>query len=373
MLRSPDAPKSRKILAVILVALVGAAAAWLVALGNPGNMGICGACFLRDLAGALGLLSGKGPACFRPELAGLVLGAFLWKLTGGSFQARSGSHAASRFVLGIWMGIGALAFLGCPFRMLQRLGGGDLAAWCALPGFVAGVFIALQFERKGYTVGATSPAPAPVGLLAPLAAIALLLLYLKGGRLLGPGPADAALKPAHAPWHVALGIALAAGAALSATGFCAISAARQIFQPGKKAMLLAALVFVAGYAAISAGTGKFTLSMSGQPIAHADLLWNVLALALLGMTGALAGGCPVRQVVMTGEGNGDAFVTASGILAGGALAHTLGLAAVAASPDAAGGVPFAGKLAVACGIAFSLAYGLAVARINKTSQPARTF
>ena len=33
-------------------AVVGSLAAALVALGNPGNMGICGACFLRDTAGA---------------------------------------------------------------------------------------------------------------------------------------------------------------------------------------------------------------------------------------------------------------------------------------------------------------------------------
>ncbi len=359
-------------LAVFLVALVGAAAAWLVALGNPGNMGICGACFLRDWAGALGMLSGKGPACFRPELAGLLLGAFFRKLTGGSFQARSGSHAASRFVLGVWMGIGALVFLGCPFRMLQRLGGGDLTAWYALPGFFAGVFVALQCEKRGYTVGATSPAPAPVGLLAPLAAAALLLLFLKGGRLSGPGPGDLAGKPPHAPWLLSLGTTLAAGAVLSATGFCAISAARQVFQSGKKAMLVAALAFVAGYAALSAGTGKFGLSVTGQPIVHADLLWNALALALLGMTGALAGGCPVRQVVMAGEGNGDAFVTASGILAGGALAHTMGLAAAPATADLAGGVPFAGKVAVACGIGFTLAYGAVVAAINRKRQSVRS-
>lgn len=372
MLRSPDSSKGRKTLAVLLVALVGAAAAGLVALGNPGNMGICGACFLRDWAGALGLLAGKGPACFRPELTGLILGAFLWRFLGGTFQARSGSHAVSRFVLGLFMGIGALAFLGCPFRMLQRLGGGDLTAWGALPGFLAGVFIAMRFEKKGYTVGATAPAPAPVGLLAPLAAAGILLLYLKGGKLLGPGPADAALKPPHAPWFWALGIALAAGSVLSATGFCAISASRQIFQPGKKAMLLAALAFVGGYAALSAATGRFKPSLAGQPIVHADLVWNALALALLGMTGALAGGCPVRQVVMSGEGNGDAFVTASGILAGGALAHTLGMAAVPAAADAAGGVPLAGKIAVAGGLLFAIAYGFSVARINKKGQPVRT-
>ena len=62
---------------------VGALAAALVVLGNPGNMGICGACFLRDTAGALGLFSGAGPRIFRPELVGLILGAFALRLGQG--------------------------------------------------------------------------------------------------------------------------------------------------------------------------------------------------------------------------------------------------------------------------------------------------
>ena len=35
--------------------LIGVLAAVLVKLGNPGNMGFCIACFIRDIAGALGL------------------------------------------------------------------------------------------------------------------------------------------------------------------------------------------------------------------------------------------------------------------------------------------------------------------------------
>jgi len=43
----------------------------LVYLGNPGNMGVCGACFLRDVTGALGMI--VGPRIFRPEVAGVML------------------------------------------------------------------------------------------------------------------------------------------------------------------------------------------------------------------------------------------------------------------------------------------------------------
>ncbi len=355
MLRG-DAEAARRVWGIVLTALIGVACAALVSLGNPGNMGICGACFLRDIAGSLGFMAGKGPACFRPEVVGVILGALALTLFRSRFVARSGSHAVSRFVLGFWMALAALVFLGCPFRMLQRLGGGDLNAWAALPGFVMGVYGALLLERRGYSIGSTSPVPAPVGILGPLGALGLLGLFLlPGHRLLGPGPGGLE-KPPHAPWLWALGISLAAGAILSATGFCAVSSARQVFQQ-KKAMLVAALALIGGYAAVSVATGRFHLGFSGQPIAHGELLWNSLALALLGLTGALAGGCPVRQLVMVGEGNGDAFVTVCGILAGGAVAHTLGMVAIPAAAGVAGSVPMAGRIAVVIGLLVSGLYG----------------
>jgi YedE family putative selenium metabolism protein len=360
LLKSESSSK-KTTFAILLLALVGAAAAALVIAGNPGNMGVCGACFLRDWAGALGLSGGKGPACFRPELVGIVLGALLWKLLRKDFVARSGSYAGPRFFLGLWMGLGALVFLGCPFRLLQRLGGGDLNAWVALPGFVLGVGAALILEKRGYSVGKTSPAPAPVGLLGPLLAVGLLALFLTGGILLGPGPGDPE-KPPHAPWALALGLSLPVGIVLSATGFCAISAARRVFQPAK-AMLGAALALIVGYAAVLLLTGRFHPGFSGQPAAHADHLWSFLAISLVGFCGALAGGCPVRQTVMAGEGNGDALVTAAGILAGGALAHTLGTAAVAATTEAAGGVPLAGKAAVSAGWLLCALYGWSMTRL----------
>jgi YedE family putative selenium metabolism protein len=338
---------------VAVLAAVGAGAAALVALGNPPHMGVCGACFLRDLAGAL-RLSASGPAVLRPEVAGVVLGATLLALACGRFVARSGSHAASRFLLGVAMAMAALVFLGCPFRTLQRLGGGDWNAWVAIPGFFAGVGLGVLLERRGYSVGKTTPAPAAVGLLAPLAVAALLAAWLLGAGVAGPGPAATAGGPARAPWPASLGVALAIGALLSLTGFCAVSAARSAFG-GRKAMLLAALALVLGYAAVSLATGRFTGSFTA-PLAHSDAVWNVLALALLGLSGALAGGCPVRQMVMAGEGNADAFVTVAGLVVGGALAHGWGVVSSAAGPTDAG------RAAVVLGLVAAAGYGVALAR-----------
>lgn len=332
-----------------VAAAIGAACAVLVGLGNPGNMGICGACYLRDLAGALGMI--QAPRIFRPEIAGVVLGALAWTAGRRRFAARSGSFAATRFVFGVLMGLGALVFLGCPFRMLQRLGGGDLNAVVGAVGFVAGVGAGHFFERRGYTVGKTAQVAAPVGLLGPLAVLLLGALFVLG-VLMGPAAGDAS-GPPHAPWLASLGIALVAGAALSATGFCAVSAARQVFQPGKR-MLVAAALFVGAYAAVALTMDQFRVGFDSQPIAHTDGAMNFASMALVGIAGVLAGGCPVRQMVMAGEGNGDAFVTVAGLVVGGAIAHNLGIV------SSAEGATEAGRWAVAVGLVVSLAYAAAI-------------
>jgi YedE family putative selenium metabolism protein len=343
---------------------VGALAGLLVALGNPGNMGVCGACFLRDTAGALGLFTGDGPRIFRPELVGLLLGAFLLRLAQGRSEGRAGAHSAARFFLGLWMGIGALVFLGCPFRMLQRLGGGDLNAWVGLPGFIAGVGVGLLFEKRGYTSGKTAPVFTAAGLPPLVLAVGALAIFLAGQMPLGPGPSDLTGKPPHAPWYWALAIAAVAGAILSWTGFCAITAARQVFG-GPRRMLWAALALIAGFAFLSTLTDKLHVGFEAQPASHSDHLWNILALALVGLSGVLAGGCPVRQVILSGEGNGDAMITAAGILCGCSLAHSF------QTVSSSSGATLAGRIAVLIGLALCLAYAcavvIAVARQNRLS------
>ncbi len=105
--------------------VIGILAAFLQKLGNPGNMGICVACFERDIAGGLGLHRAPIVQYVRPEIIGLVLGAFIAAYLFKEFKPRSGSAPLVRFILGAFAMIGALVFLGCPWRALLRLAGGD--------------------------------------------------------------------------------------------------------------------------------------------------------------------------------------------------------------------------------------------------------
>ena len=89
----------------------------------------------------------------------------------------------------------------------------------------------------------------------------------------------------------------------------------------------------------------FKLGFAGQPIAHTDGLWNALGLFLAGFACVLLGGCPMRQLILAGEGNSDSAIAILGLVAGAAFAHNFGLASSGAGPTANG------QIAVIIGIA----------------------
>ena len=143
--------KNEKGTIVLAGGVIGLIAAILVFFGNPANMGFCIACFLRDTTGALGLHSAAAVQYIRPEIIGLVLGACIISLAKKEFSPRGGSAPVTRFTLGAFVMIGCLMFLGCPFRMILRLAGGDGNALFGLVGFVAGILTGTVFLKKGYT------------------------------------------------------------------------------------------------------------------------------------------------------------------------------------------------------------------------------
>ena len=129
--------------------LIGVIAVLLVKFGNPANMGFCIACFLRDTAGALGLHRAGAVQYLRPEIVGLILGAFFLSLGRKEFSPKGGSSPVTRFLLAMCVMVGCLMFLGCPFRMVLRISGGDGNALLGLAGFACGIGVGVLFLKKG--------------------------------------------------------------------------------------------------------------------------------------------------------------------------------------------------------------------------------
>ncbi len=79
--------------------VVGIISVLLVIAGNPANMGFCIACFIRDIAGAVGMHRAEVVQYVRPEVMGLVIGAFIMAKMRGEFAPKGGSSPFIRFFL----------------------------------------------------------------------------------------------------------------------------------------------------------------------------------------------------------------------------------------------------------------------------------
>ena len=341
--------------------VVGLAALALTAAGNPANMGFCIACFLRDIAGGLGLHSADKVQYLRPEIVGLVLGAMFAALAGREFRARAGSAPALRFVLGMIVMMGALAFLGCPLRMVIRLGGGDVTAIAGLIGFAAGIGAGVLFLQKGFSLGRAYKVKQADGFVLPGFMVAVLALLIAAPSFIkfsqaGPGAS-------HAFWLVSLIGGLIVGALAQKIRLCMAGGLRDV-------SLFRDFHLVSGFIAIFATVlignlvlGNFHAALEVQPVAHHDYLWSFLGMGLVGWGSVLLGGCPLRQLILAGEGSGDSAVTVLGMIVGAAIAHNFGMAGSAdAMTDGvftAGGVAMSGRIGICIGLALLLIISLA--------------
>ena len=290
-------------LVIVTGVVVGLAALLLQALGNPKNMGFCIACFERDIAGALGLHSAAVVQYVRPEVIGIVLGSCIMALIGKEFRAQAGSSPATRFAVGALVMIGALVFLGCPLRMLLRMGGGDLNAFVGLLGFVIGAIIGTVFLKKGFNLGRAYQAKKTEGFVLPVIMLVLFALALLVPTEKGPGSM-------HAPVLVAFAVALVVGALAQRSRLCMAGGVRDTVMLKDPHLLWGS---VAIFVVVLVGNlimGNFTaFSFLSQPIAHSNHIWNLLGMVIVGWGSVLLGGCPLRQLVLAGSGNGDSAVT----------------------------------------------------------------
>ncbi len=330
--------------------IIGFFGALLVKFGNPGNMGFCIACFLRDITGAVKMHTAGPVQYIRPEIIGLVLGAFFAALKFKEFKTRGGSDSMLRLLYGAFMMIGALVFLGCPLRAVLRLAGGDLNAIGGLLGFIFGTAIGTLYLKKGFTLGKPSPSENQVSgwILPALMAGLLVFLFVKPAFIAfsktGPGAAAA-------PIFLALAAGLIVGFFAQRSGFCFAGGYRdmmlgkgsQLFQ-GYIALFASAVIFNLIF-------GQFKLGFTGQPAAHSDHLWSFLGMTLVGICAILAGGCPLRQLLRSADGNLDNAIVVIGMILGAAFSHNFGLA------SSGKGVTSNGQIAVIIGLVTILITG----------------
>lgn len=339
---------------IVVGAVIGIGAALLQYFGNPPNMGICVACFERDIAGALGFHRADVVQYLRPEIMGFVLGAFVAALIAGEYKPRGGSSPLIRFFLGIFAMMGALVFLGCPWRTLLRLAGGDGNAILGIAGLIVGIFIGVLFLKNGYSLGRSHVQRKASGWVFPALMLCLFLLLVFQVSFTPGGPIFFSAKgpgSQHAPILFSIAAGLIIGAIAQRSRFCTMGAFRDV-------ILIKDFHLISGVAALlifafatNMVLGQFKPGFEGQPVAHTQHIWNFLGMVLSGLAFVLAGGCPGRQLFLSGEGDMDAAIFATGMIVGAGIAHNF---AMASSPK---GIGAFGPAAVIIGFLFCLIIG----------------
>ena len=330
--------------------VLGLVAAALAFMGNPGNMAFCIACFIRDIAGACKLHTAAAVQYMRPEIAGLAAGSFFISLLGKEYRSTSGSSPMIRFLLGVVTMIGALVFLGCPLHMVLRMAAGDWNAYVGLAGFVLGAATGCFFLKKGFSLGRAYDTRKESGYILPAILAVLFLL-----SILTPLFAASAEGPGsmHAPVFASLAGGLIFGAAAQRSRTCFAVGIRDVILMKNFDLLTVIIGLFAVMTVYNLVTGGFKPGFAGQPVAHTEALWNMAGMYVVGFAAVLAGGCPLRQLILAGQGSGDAAVNVLGMLAGAAFCHNFGLASSGTGTTPAGRLMCAACIAVLFVIGFS--------------------
>jgi len=114
------------------------------------------------------------------------------------------------------------------------------------------------------------------------------------------------------------------------------------------------LALIAAAFVASLAMRQFMPGFVDQPVAQTDVWMNFIGMLLAGLAFTLAGGCPGRQIFLSGEGDGDAGIFVLGMLVGAGFAHNFSLAS---SPKGPG--PY-GLIAVVVGVLFCIMVGLSM-------------
>ncbi len=334
-------------------AVIGIGAVWLSFAGNPANTGICASCFLENVAGALRLHDNIRMQYLRPEIIGFVLGAFALSLARREFVSSGGSSPLLRFFIGALLIVGCSVFIGCPVKMVLRLAAGDLNAVVGFLGLVAGIYIGLAFVENGFRLGEARPLPAAAGLLLPGFMFFLLIAAIIKPEFIAVSSKGAGAE--HAPIYLSLAIGLAVGGFAQATQFCITGGIARVFLwgprevmncPRSTGLLISLASFFVFALVASMLTGQFHLGIEAQPSSNASYGWSFLGMTLVGFGSILIRGCPLRQLVASGQGDNDAGAAVMGMLVGAATVQNWGIAGDSS------GTPVAGQVAVLFGLIF---------------------
>lgn len=208
-----------------------------------------------------------------------------------------------------------------------------------ITGIVLGALAISLFRKEYQSTGGVLPAALTAVLV--LALIPSLLAFSSKG----PGSM-------HTPVLLSLICGLVFGAVAQLSRMCFAGSFRNLIFTRDISMIIVICGVFAAMLIYNLTGGSFKLSFAGQPIAHSEHLWSMLGMFCVGLAATLAGGCPLRQLVLAGQGSSDAAMNVLGMFAGAAVAHNFGLASSPSGTTANGQIAVVIILAVLLLIGF---------------------
>ena len=170
--------------------------------------------------------------------------------------------------------------------MLIRMSAGNLNAYVALAGFVGGVFTGTAALKRGFSLGRSYESQSASGYVLPVLLVLILILSVTTSLMAvsekGPGSM-------HAPVLIALVGGLVFGAVSQKCRTCFAGSFRDVILMKNFDLITIIGAFFAVMLLFNMVTGGFKLSFDGQPVAHAQHLWNILGMYVVGFAAVLAG------------------------------------------------------------------------------------
>lgn len=341
--------EQEKLVILITGLLIGIFSVFLFVWGNPPHTGICISCFFENISGALGFHNNPRMQFLRPEIMGLVFGSFILALFNNEFHSTAGNTTLISFLLGILMIIGSSVFIGCPIKLMTRIGGGELTALIGFIGLIIGTWIGIQFLRDGFTPGKKNNVSKLNAFLIPfLMFVFLIFLFVKPSFIYfsknGPGSL-------HAPILISLAVSLLIGGLAQRSRFCVTGSIRNFLLAGDTHLLQGLFMLLIGAVITSILTNNFEIVPYRAEFLP-EYFWGFLGMMLVGWASVYAGGCPFRQIIMAGEGDTDAGICILGMLFGGAIVQNFFIKTTSS------GITVTGQISVLSGFVFLIITGL---------------
>ena len=243
--------------------------------------------------------------------------------------------------------------------MIIRMSAGDLSAYIGFIGLLAGRATGTFFLKRGYSLEKKIEIRKENGYIFPAVLVLLLVLSATTGLFVtsqkGPGSM-------HAPLLISLAGGIIFGIIAQRVRICFAGSFRDILLMKNFELITPIFGMFIVMLIFNIATGNFKFVAYG-PIAHPHAIWNILGLYVVGLAGILLGGCPLRQLILAGQGSSDSVIAVLGMFIGAGIAHNFNLAGAAAAkatattPAAAGGPGINGQIAVVVCIIYLLIVG----------------